>query len=489
MPTPHRLFFSILLALLMSQSVISLVNAEPDRVSYMLDEPVFKGQSYIVEAGREHQQMIVLVHGLGDIASDTWNEIIPQLARHYHVVSFDLPGFGRSSKHNALYSPDNYAAFIDFLVSKLGQQQFMLVGHSLGGNIALRYATMYPHKVSRLMLIDAAGVLHRIAYSNFLAHFGIKLLPQFYPQQSEDIQSITNLLIGQIAARNGFLDMGEKMLLNDPRLRQTILGGEPSAIAAYAMIMTDYSGLLRPLQVPTLILWGKQDQVIPLRTGKVLATNLPHAGLVVFDETGHSPMHEKPARFNSWLKRFTDSSDSEFARLLETTRYAIDDKVENNSERIIHCQNQDNQLYVGDFKLMIIDNCQNVEIDSARIKSLSIKNSQVTMNNSMVNSEGKAVFVQDASLQINGCSISGSPALAFNRARLDIAGSELLSRTGAAIQNLASQREPAINLPLPAPMSSIEQHDTILFSMTHLSSRYTNKELHGPVNIEPKQTW
>ena len=485
---PRRLL-PYLVTLVIGLSISLPARSATDQVGYMLDEPVFNGQSYIVEAGREHAQAIVLVHGLGDVASDTWQDVIPGLARHFHVISFDLPGFGRSSKRNALYSPDNYAAFIDFVTRKLGQEKFMLVGHSLGGNIALRYATLYPQKVTRLMLIDAAGVLHRIAYSNFLAHFGIKLLPQFYPQQSEDMQSITNLLIGQIAARNGFLDMGERMILRDPGLRETILGGQPASIAAYAMIMTDYSGRLRHLQVPTLVLWGKQDQVIPLRTGKVLATNLPNAGLVVFDQTGHSPMHEKPARFQSWLQRFSETSNEEFASILETTRYAIDLQAENNSQRIVHCQNQNDQLYVGDFKLMILENCQNVVIDSARIQSLTIKNSQVTMNNSAVTSEGKAIFVQNASLQMNGCRVHGSPALAFNRANIDIAGSELLSSTGAAIENLASERAPAKKLPLPPPMSSIEVHDTILFSMTHLSSRYLNKDLHGPVNIEPRQTW
>ena len=339
------------------------------------------------------------------------------------------------------------------------------------------------------MLVDAAGILHRITYSNFLTHFGIRMLPQFYPQQAGDMQDLTALLIGQLAARHGFMEMGEKMLLNDPRMRQSILGGDSTVIAAYAMIMADYSEGLRGLKTPTLIIWGKQDNVIPLRTGKVLATSLVNAGLVIFDETGHMPMVEKPKRFNEWLQRFVTSSDSEFQQILNNTRYTIDDTQPNESERIVHCKNQDDQLYVGDFKLMIIENCKNIEIDSARIKSLTIKNSQVTMNNCIVNSDGKAVLIQDARVQINGCKIAGSPALAFKNAHLDIAGSELLSTTGAAIQNLSTQRAPAQKLPLPGPLASIERFDTVLFSLTRLSSRYMDKQLHGPVNIDPNQSW
>lgn len=480
-----QVFFGLLMTLLLFSSV----RATPNRATYMMDEPIFNGQSYIVEDGRQNKEMIVLVHGLGDIAADTWNGIVPELAKYYHVVRFDLPGFGRSSKTNALYSPDNYVAFIDYVVEKMGKQNFMLVGHSLGGNIALRYASTHSQKVKRLMLIDAAGVLHRVAYSNFLVHFGIKVLPQFYAQQSDDIKSIADLFIGQLAAQNGLFEMGEKMLISDPRLRQTILGGEPSAIAAYAMIMTDYSDRLRGMKVPTLILWGKQDRVIPLRTGKVLATSLQNSGLVVFDQTGHSPMHEQPTRFYSWLERFTSSTDAEFNQLLETTRYRLDKDSSNTSERIVHCQNQNNQLYVGDFKLMIIENCNNVEIDSARIKSLTIKNSQVTLNNCQINSDGKAVFIENANVQINGCQISGSPALSVKNAELDIAGSELISLTGAAIQNLATQREPSKKSSLPGPLAIIDQHDTILFSMTRLSSKYTERQFHGPVVLEPKQVW
>jgi pimeloyl-ACP methyl ester carboxylesterase len=455
----------------------------------MVDEPVFNGQAYVIEAGRQNKELVVLVHGLGDRAAQTWESVVPQLAQQYHVLTFDLPGFGHSSKTNQLYSPDNYVAFIDFLVKRLGHQEFMLVGHSMGGNIALRYTTTYPQKVRRLMLIDAAGILHRVTYSSFLAHYGVKLLPQFYPSQSGDMREITALLLGQLAARNGFMEMGEQMLLNDPRLRQSILGGEPTTIAAYAMIMADYSERLRGLKTPTLVIWGKQDNVVPLRTGKVLATSLVNAGLVIFDQTGHVPMAEKPARFKEWLARFTQSSDSEFQQILDNTRYLIDTTQPNDSERIVHCQNQSDQLYVGDFKVMIIENCKNVEIDSARIKSLTIKNSDVTLNNCVVQSEGKAVLVEDSSVQVNGCNIIGSPALAFRKAQLDIAGSELKSVTGAALQNLSTERAPPQKTPLPGSLATIERFDTVLFSLSRLSSRYLDKQLHGPVNIEPNQSW
>lgn len=465
----------------------AVVTAQDDSRRYLLDEPVFNGKSYVIEAGRKNPELIVLVHGLGDMAASTWEPFIPELARHYHVLSFDLPGFGRSSKSNELYSPDKYVAFIDYVVKKTGHKRFMLVGHSLGGNIALRYASTHPDKVKRLMLIDAAGVLHRVTYSNFLAHFGIRILPQFYPQQEDDLKSITSLIWGELAANNGLFEYGERLMLQDPGVRQSVLGGNPSAIAAYAMIMTDYSDSLAGLNVPTLILWGRDDKVIPLRTAKVLATNIPRAGLVVFDQTGHSPMHEQPTRFRQWLSRFAGNSEQAFAQLIANTRYVIDRSVDNISERVVHCKNTNNQLYVGDYKALIIENCQNVEIDSARIKSLSISHSSVTLNNCDINSNGKGILVQNSDVQINGCRISGSPAVSFIDSSVDIAGTQLLSTTGAALQNLS--RQPGSGRTLPGPLNGLTARDTVLFSLTQLSSHYSEKHLHGPANIKPGQYW
>ena len=432
---------------------------------------------YVVEAGRQHKELIVLVHGLGAMASATWQDVIPVLAERYHVLAFDLPGFGRSSKTNRLYSPDNYTRLIDFLVTRSGHQKFMLVGYSLGGNITLRYATLFPEKVKRLLLIDAAGVLHRFTYTSFVTHFGIRLLPQFYPQQESDLKSVTSVLFGQLAAQYGFMEMGEQMLLNDPEMRSTILGGDAATIATYAMLMTDYSGQLRRMNVPTLLIWGQQDQVTPLRIGKVLATNLPEAGLVVFEDTGHSPVSEKPDRFRMWLQRFADSTDAAFRQLLADTRYRID-AGKNSSEQIVHCKNEQNLVYTGDYKFMIIENCRNIQIDSARIKSLTIKHSQVILNNCIIHSEGKAILAQESEVEINGCKITGSPAIEFENTGLDIAGSQLMSATGAALRNLSQKSA-----------GNIFQNDTIMFSVTSLLSRYKNMQLHGPVTVQPNAVW
>lgn len=473
--------------LCLSLTAKMVVAEASDIKSYFIDDPVFGGQSYIVEAGRKNRELVVLVHGLGDIASQTWTRLIPKLAEHYHVLTFDLPGFGRSSKSNQLYSPDNYVAFINYVVKQSGHDQFMLVGHSMGGNIALRFASTYPYKVKRLMLVDAAGVLHRVTYATFLTHYGIRMVPQYYPQQGSDIRDVAGMILGELARRHNMLEAGEQMILNDPTMRLKVLGGNPSTIAAYAMMMTDYSKVLSSMKVPTLILWGEDDSVIPLRTGKVLATNLLNSGLVVVSDAGHVPMKDKPMIFANWLRRFVSESEDRFQNTLRQKRYRLDRSQPNNSRRIASCKNSSGKVFSGNYRLITIENCQDVVIDSARMQSLTIRNSQVVLNNCDISSVGKAILVEDSELQVNGCRISGNPAIEFKAAQLDIAGSDIFSR-GAALKN--AEVATAVQQPRPGPLALLDSNDTtLIFSVTSLTSKYFEKLLHGPVNFKPEQAW
>jgi len=465
-----------------------LLNASAsDTKSYYIDDPIFGGQAYIVEAGHRNKELVVLVHGLGDVAADTWTRFIPKLAKHYRVLTFDLPGFGRSSKSNQLYSPDNYVAFINYLVKQTGHEQFMLVGHSMGGNIALRFAATYPYKVKRLMLVDAAGVLHRTTYTSYFTHYGINMAPQFYPEQGQDIRSIAGAILGELARRNNVVQAGEEMVLSDPMMRERLMGGNPTTIAAYAMMMTDYSETLSSMKVPTLILWGAKDNVIPLRTGKVLATNLPNSGLIVLSNAGHVLMEDEPLIFSNWLRRFVSESEDGFQSLLNDKKYRLEKGSDNNSKRIASCKNSSGKVFKGNYRLITIENCHNVEIESARIGSLTIRNSQVVINNSHIKSPGKAVLVENSDLQVNGSTISGLPAIEFNKSQLDIAGTTLQS-SGAALKN--ADEAPAVQQRRPGPLGMLDTNETtIIFSVSFLNSKYYDRLLHGPINFKPEQAW
>jgi pimeloyl-ACP methyl ester carboxylesterase len=172
MKQDHR-FIAPALALLLSLSALPPAQSEPVSSATastpaavhetLLQEPVFGGRVFIARAGVGNERTIVLVHGMGDQAARDWEGVVPELARNYHVVLFDLPGFGRSDKGNLLYSPARYAALIDWIADRYAGKQFILAGHSMGGALALTYASLYPDRVARLILVDAAGVLHHVS--------------------------------------------------------------------------------------------------------------------------------------------------------------------------------------------------------------------------------------------------------------------------------------------------------------------------------------
>ena len=125
----------------------------------VLREPVFHGQAHVYTAGPEDAPTVVLVHGIGANAARDWTELTAVLAKDFKVSSFDLPGFGRSSKGNERYTPKNYAAFVHYVVEKrVHKRPFFLIGYSMGGAIALRYAALYPQDVQALVLADVPGV-------------------------------------------------------------------------------------------------------------------------------------------------------------------------------------------------------------------------------------------------------------------------------------------------------------------------------------------
>jgi pimeloyl-ACP methyl ester carboxylesterase len=167
-------------------------------------EPVFGGYAQLYQAGVGQARRIVLVHGIGDNGARDFEPLVPWLvAQGFHVLAFDLPGFGRSDKTNALYSPANYAAFVKFVADRYVRRPFVLLGHSMGAVVALRYSADHPEDVERLIVMNAPGILHRLSYSSqFLAHLGMTFLPSFMNPAGRIADFAHKLFGGWSAARS-----------------------------------------------------------------------------------------------------------------------------------------------------------------------------------------------------------------------------------------------------------------------------------------------
>jgi pimeloyl-ACP methyl ester carboxylesterase len=406
-----RIFLLFLLFLTLPVQALSAVESGKVR-ERMVREPVFGGQVLIQEAGRKGNPPLVLIHGLGDLASGTWQGLLPKLARDYHVVTFDLPGFGRSQKQNSLYSPGNYATFVKWVVDSFVGAPPIIVGHSLGGAIALRYAGTYPESLTRLVLVDAAGVLDRRVYTKEM--LGV-LAENFSVPISVD--SFLGNMVGGLP--NPLFDLD--LMLDNAMLRQQLLGGDPEKIAAIALIQEDLSPYLFRIKVPTAIIWGEHDRVTPVRTGILLEANLPEATLRIIPGAGHMPMDEQPRLFAA---AFSEALKGEYRPAARPVQGV---------QKTGRCEGTSGMVFEGDYESLEIVDCQDVHLRDIRARSVILRRSTAVFDRGEISGGDIGLLAEASTLIANGLKISAPVAVSASGSRLDLAGVHLIGERAAVL--------------------------------------------------------
>lgn len=417
--------------------------APPSVQEHFVDEPIFGGRAFLLEAGRGNSPTLLLVHGIGDQASATWGGLIEELATDYHVLAVDLPGFGRSEKRNLLYSPQEYATYLRWLADNFTSEPLVLVGHSLGGGVALRFAADYPRQVQRLVLIDVAGILHRQIITRDMLDPNLRGRLSNLP--SGPLERFDDWVGGLITGLPGLpLDMGQ--ILANEALRARVLAGDPGRIAALALVQDDFSRTLRTVQAPTFIIWGKEDQVTPLRTGLLLESLLPQASLQVIPGAGHVPMAQQPKRFREALGK----------ALVEAPAPRVPPTEP--ADRIGICQSQQGLSFNGRYDRLEIADCRDIRLVDVHANSVTIRGSRVNIEQGVFRGKGTPLLIVDSVVVASGLRVEGDTALVVTASRLDLAGVELIGHE-AAIQT--------------------DELSKIIFSVSQLTSRRGRKFIHG----------
>lgn len=435
--------------LIPSAAALAMPPAAPVLTETVVTEPVFRGKVHVFTAGPEAAPTVVLVHGLGDKAARDWDGLIAVLARDHRVVAFDLPGFGRSSKGNELYSPENYAAVLRYLVVEhIHTRPFSLVGHSMGGAIALRYAARYPQDVTALVLVDVPGILHPMAYSKYLSDLGINYFPSLYPAQRDHLGNF----VSSVLRLTEKIQPVPEVIIASSKLRQSFLNAEPAKIAGLALALEDFSLDMSRVQAPVLVLWGGRDSIAPLRNGRVLSANLPHAQLEVFAASGHTPMDDVPESFNARVAAFLNFP------VLERRHGALQrELLRPVSTRAGTCKGQRGAIFEGEYDRITIHRCRDTLVRNARVRELRISDAEVSIEDSMIGGTDGGLSVDDARVTITSSVIEGKVAITAVEARLDIAGSRIVGTEAALVAPLKSE---------------------VLFSVSRVQSPYYRGSLH-----------
>ncbi len=240
---------------------------------------------------RDDEAPLVLLHGTS-ASLHTWEGWVERLSPTRRVVTLDLPGFGLTgTARDDDVTVARTLVILEALLAKLGLKQVVLGGNSYGGHLAWAYAVKHPEQVTRLILVDAAGYPRaerslplgfRLAATPGLRRLMEVLLPRGVVEQS---------------VRNVYGDPSKVTPeLVDRYFELTLREGNRRAVGLrFAQLASPVdTAPLKTLAVPTLILWGAKDELIPLESGRRFDADLPDSELVVFDALGHVP-HEEDA--------------------------------------------------------------------------------------------------------------------------------------------------------------------------------------------------
>lgn len=256
------------------------------------------------EGPRDDPLPIVLIHGTS-ASLHTWEGWAAALRGQRRVIRFDLPGFALTGPNRQDdYSVQAYVRFVTAVMDQLGVRRFVLAGNSLGGQVAWATAAALPQRVAQLVLVDASG------YSPESASVPPSLPLGFRIARMPALRALTQYTlprsIVEKSVRNVYGDPSRVTPeLVDLYMDMTLRAGNRQALGR--RMDQGYTGDvagLKTLAVPTLILWGGRDRLIPPEFGQRFAHDIAGSRLVVFDDLGHVPHEEDPARTVAVVKTF-----------------------------------------------------------------------------------------------------------------------------------------------------------------------------------------
>lgn len=250
---------------------------------------VFGARIHYVEAGSG--EPLVLLHGLADDHT-VWQSVIGPLSARFRVIALDQIGFGQSDKPLLSYRVSTFVDFLDAFMTELKIERASLAGNSLGGWVAAAFAIAHPERVDRLVLSDAAG------YAALAKAMDPRVLSALRSASREDIRFL------------GPLTFQDKRFYEDVDLafkqRVTAGDGYTNDKVIDSIIRGDdvLDGRLGAINKPTLVIWGRDDKLVPLSFGEQFHREIANSRLQIIDNCGHVPQVECPTQYAAAVLRF-----------------------------------------------------------------------------------------------------------------------------------------------------------------------------------------
>jgi pimeloyl-ACP methyl ester carboxylesterase len=268
-------------------------------------------------------QLLVLIHGITS-SSETWREVMPRLAERYTVVAPDLFGHGRSAKPRGDYSLGAYASGIRDLLGVLGFERGTAIGHSLGGGVALQFAYQFPEFCERLVVVSSGGLgkeVHPLLRAASLPGSEL-VLPLLAREWIVRGGQAVGAFLGRIGVETGpdLAEVGNGYAsLIDADARRAFIHTARAVIDYEGQRVSALDRVYLAAEMPTLIVWGTKDRIIPIEHGRQARDQIPNARLVEVQGAGHWPQLHDPAGFVGAVTSFVETTRP-FDYSLETMR-------------------------------------------------------------------------------------------------------------------------------------------------------------------------
>jgi pimeloyl-ACP methyl ester carboxylesterase len=252
---------------------------------------------------------IVWIHGLSG-SWQNWLENLPAFARTHRCVAMDLPGFGESEMPAEPISISGYARAVDTLLRALGVERASIVGNSMGGFVGAEIAITYSTWVDRLVLVSAAGLSTGDPASARLVPI-VRATKTVAAVWAGWLATRSEALVRRPRSRRAILKIvaphGER--LPAPLIAEQLRGsGKPGFADAFAAIVEyPLRERLQQITAPALVVWGEDDPLVPVRDAWAFGELIPDARVVVYEDTGHVAMLERPEAFNALVADFVAS--------------------------------------------------------------------------------------------------------------------------------------------------------------------------------------
>ena len=287
---------------------VALVSVPP---TIRTEEAVIHGHAICYRTAGEGPA-ILLVHGIAGRA-ENWDPIIPALAREHTVIAPDLPGHGLSGKPPGDYSIGALASAMRDLLVYLGHDRATVMGHSLGGGVAMQYAYMFPERCARLVLISSGGLGPDVSLILRAAALpGADLFLTLTAGAACKVGAPVGRMLGVVGLRPN-ADVAEVARgfasLADAETRMAFLSTLRSVVGTNGQRVDASNRLYLAAEMPTLILWGADDPIIPAHHGERAHAAMPGSELIVLENAGHMPQFDDPMAVAGALLEFMETTE------------------------------------------------------------------------------------------------------------------------------------------------------------------------------------